>query len=80
MSKSRKRRRSRAHSRALPKGAYRLPGGNYVTTSAGDVVYRGRRITVVGVRRAEPNLQLLATVLLDLAREQIEAGQRRKLR
>jgi len=38
-------------------------------------VYRGRRITIVGVRRAELNLQLLPEVLRELARQQLEEYQ-----
>jgi hypothetical protein len=46
-----RKRKSRAKGR-LPKGAYRVPGGGYVTGKRTTVsVGRGRQISVFGVRR-----------------------------
>lgn len=75
MSKPKKRRRSRSkYPDALPKNAFRLPTGDFVTsTSSVYMSQRGpRRITVTGVRRAHPDLRLLAQALIELARQQVE--------
>lgn len=72
MSKRKKCRRSRSkYPNAFPKGAYRLPTGE-IATKVFYNDHRGRRIAVIGVRRAEPDLELLAKVLVELARQQIE--------
>ena len=68
-----KKRRSQAKPATLPKGAYRLPTGDYVTkTRSMTVSPTGRRVSIVAVRREHPDLQQLAQSLLALAREQIE--------
>ena len=72
MSKPKKRRASRARAGALPKGAYRLPTGGYVTKPVtGSPNAKGRRITVVGVRRDRVDVQLLAKALLQLAADEM---------
>jgi hypothetical protein len=75
MKKPRKRRPSRSkYPGALLKGSFRLPTGGYVTsTSSVFASQRGpRRITVIGVRRENPDLKLLAQTLVELAKQQIE--------
>jgi len=60
----------------LPKGAYRLPNGNYITESRHDV--GGRRITIRAVHRDPPDYEKLAEALLwlaeDLARREKNRG------
>ncbi len=48
MSKPKKRRRSPAEPRALPKGAYRLPTGGYITQSKGTNAGSDRNRTLFG--------------------------------
>ena len=68
-----KRRRSRAKPGTLPKGAYRLPSGGYVTTPRSMTTGpNGRPISIVAVRREHPDLQQLAQALVALAKEQVE--------
>ncbi len=68
MHKPKKRRASRARPGGLPKGAYRLPTGGFVARPLAAVPdAKGRRITVVGVRRDPVDLELLAKALLRLA-------------
>ncbi len=76
----RKRRCSRARPGSLPKGAYRLPNGNYVTKPVHGETPNGRRISIVAVRRDPVDAQLLAQALLDLAREQARAKKQRESR
>lgn len=73
MKKPRKKRRSRAKPRALPKGSYRLPNGCCVMKPRSMTISpTGRQISIVAVRRERPDLQQLAQSLVALAREQIE--------
>lgn len=73
MSKPKKRRKSRAMPGSLPKGAYRLPTGGYVTEPRSMTVSpTGRQISIVAVRREHPDLQQLAQALVALAKEQVE--------
>jgi hypothetical protein len=72
MSKPSKRRRSRSKPGVLPKGAYRVPSGGYVT--APQTVVAGpsrneRRISIQAVRRDPPDFRLLATALVALAQD-----------
>ena len=68
MHKPKKSRASRARPGGVPKGAYRLPTGGYVTKPVtGSPDAKGRRIAVVGVRRDPVDLELLAKALLQLA-------------
>lgn len=72
--KSRPKRRRRHKPRQLdrPKGSYRLPTGEIATK----VVYtdhHGRRIAVIGVRRAQPDLELLAKAIVQIAVERVES-------
>lgn len=74
MTKPRKRRKSREkRASGLPKGAYRLPAGGYVTKPRSMTVSpTGRRISIVAVRREHPDLQQLAQALVAPAKEQVE--------
>jgi hypothetical protein len=68
MTKQHKRRHSRGK-HALPKGAHRLPNGNYVVTT----YYRtakGRTLRVDGVHRAEPDAKKVAQALIDIVLEE----------
>ena len=75
MSKPRKRRPSRAKPGSLPKGAFRVPTGGYVTRSVGSPDAKGRRIVVVGLRRDPVNVELLAKALLQLAADEVRRRQ-----
>jgi len=58
----------------LPKGTFRLPSGQI----AQQIVYtdhRGRRISIIGIRRESPDLELLAKVLVEMARDKLAAAQ-----
>ena len=73
MSKPKKQRRSRAKPGSLPKGAYRLPTGGYVTQSKSIVVGSGqylRRISIRAVHRDSIDVEQLAKALLTIAREE----------
>ena len=73
MKKPEKRRRSRVKPGGLPKAAYRLPTGGYVMKPRSMAVGpNGRWISIVAVRREQPDLQLLAKALVALAKEQVE--------
>jgi hypothetical protein len=72
MSKPKKRRRSRAKPGGLPKGAYRVPGGGIALPPLTSTLPNGRRITVTGVLREEPDLRLLAKAFVALAIELAE--------
>ncbi len=77
MTKRRKKRRSRARDpNGLPKGAYRLPDGNYMTAPVTTTSARGRRISVRAVVRAEPDAKKVADVLLAIVTERAEAERR----
>ena len=81
MPKPKKRRRSRAKPGALPKGAYRLPSGGYITKPISSVVGTGhnqRRIAVSALRRDQPDVQLLAKAFLELARDAAEVERRQR--
>jgi hypothetical protein len=55
----------------LPKGAYRLPSGNYVTKPvAGPSDKRDRRIRIIAAHRAEPDADKLARALASIIAEQ----------
>ena len=69
MPKHGKRRKARAH-QALPKGAYRLPTGGYVTTSIGNPNSRGRHIRIVAVHRDEPDADKIARALIEIILDQ----------
>jgi hypothetical protein len=70
MPKDEKKRPSRSkYPDALPKGAFPLPNGNYVTTSISEPDARGRRIRIRAVHRAEPDLKLLAQALIAQAEQ-----------
>lgn len=71
MAKSKKPRR-RARRSALPKGAYRLPTGGYVSTGPWTEYksQRGpRRIRIVAVHRDEADVEKLARALIEIARK-----------
>ena len=81
MSKSRKKRRSRARCRSgLPKGAYRTPDGGYVTESRTGVGSGKNRYTWVvrAKHRAEPDLKRFARALVYLDREELEAERKQR--
>lgn len=68
---TRKPRKRKQRKNDLPKGAYRLPDGNYVTTGPwGQPDKKGRRIRVTAVHRAEPDVRLLARALLEVAKQE----------
>lgn len=69
MKHQRRRRRTStaAKQTRLPKGAYRLPKGGYVTMSVGSTDAKGRRLRVTAVHCGQPNLDALAKVVLALA-------------
>jgi hypothetical protein len=61
---------------SLPKGAYLLPTGGYVTQSKAVVVGAGpnmRRISIRAVHRDPIDVEQLAKALLTIAYEQTEA-------
>lgn len=53
----------------LPKGAYRLPNGNYVTESVGPPDKDGRRLKFVALHRAQPDVHLLSRALMHVAKQ-----------
>ena len=78
MAKRHRRRKFRTnHTNALPKGAYLLPNGNYVTTTIGSADARGRRLRIRAVNRAEPDAKLVARALIELVIEQKRDAQSR---
>lgn len=66
---ARRRRRSAPKNR-MPKGAYRLPTGGYMTERVHAA--RGRTIRIRAVYRDEPDIKKLVAVLLDLARHKLD--------
>jgi hypothetical protein len=52
------------HPNNLPKGAYRLPNGNYATESGGPLNKQGRGLRIMTVHRAEPDPAKVAEVLI----------------
>jgi hypothetical protein len=48
----------------LPKGAHRLPSGNYVMSSVGPPNKHGRRVRITAVHCAEPDPTQIAKVLI----------------
>jgi hypothetical protein len=74
MTSRRRRRRSRSkYPNALPKGAYYLPNGSYVTQSVGPPNQRGQRPRVRGVHRSVPDPKAVAQALLAIAIERVQA-------
>ena len=73
MKKPNKRRKSRAKLGSLPKGAYRLPTGGYVTAGSVGAMPDGRRIRIQVVRRDQPDLERFARALVEIARAKIDA-------
>jgi hypothetical protein len=70
------RRRSRARPGALPKGAYRLPSGNYVVTGPwSEPNKRGRRIRIVAVHRDDTDVDKVVRALLDVVTDEQHRGQ-----
>lgn len=65
----RKKRRSRTHPDSLPKGAYRVPSGGYATERTGKPNASGQRITIRAIRRQQPNIRLLADLLMQRAED-----------
>ena len=70
MSNPKKRRVSRARPCALPKGAYRHPSGGYVTKAMIGTDKKGRRLSVVALRRDPPDIEKLARAFLEIAKQQ----------
>jgi len=65
----------------LPKGAYRLPTGGYVTTGKWSPPdHRGQRIRTVAVHRDPPDIKKLARAFLQLAEQEAEARSDRRRR
>lgn len=57
----------------LPKGAYRLPDGNYVTVGNwSEPDHCGRRIRITAVHTDPPNIEKLARAFLMIAEEMNE--------
>jgi hypothetical protein len=54
----------------LPKSAYRLPTGGYVTESVGPANKRGRRIRIRAVHRDEIDADNVAQALIAISLEQ----------
>jgi hypothetical protein len=70
MSKRRPRRSRAKDPNGLPKGAHRLPNGNYVMSSApAPINERGRRLSITAVRKAEPDPAQVAKALVAIAIE-----------
>jgi hypothetical protein len=65
-------RKHKSHGKGqLPKGAYRLPTGGYMTSS----VYRGHKtgkhIVIHGVVRDEPDVRKIARAIIELVGKQM---------
>lgn len=51
----------------LPKGAYRVPSGDYVVQSIGSPDKRGRQLRIKAIHRTEPDAAKVAEALIALA-------------
>lgn len=72
-------RKRRSRSDALPKGAYRLPNGDYVVTGPwGPPSKRGRHIRVRAVHRAEPDAEKVAAAVLAVVTQELQERDQRK--
>ena len=66
-----KRRKSRARG-PIPKGAYHVPTGGYVTKPTGGVTANGRKIYIIGVRREQPDVTALARAFLRIVEDEVK--------
>ena len=62
----------------LPKGAYRLPTGGYVTVGKwGPPDHRGRRIKIIAVHKDPPDIDRIARALIMMAEDMATRDKRK---